>query len=102
MGFQKSAMTNKKILRQYFGSLLAKLKNSRDTTDKAIYNYAMRDQKGLVQNVTKNLREKGESPSLNWMHNIHPDEIKRLIREGNSNKNKPGYARAAVLKFIKV
>lgn len=101
MGFEKSAMTNKKILKQYFSSLLNTLRRSPDATDKAIYNYVMKDPKSLTSNVLKSLREKGESPTLNWKHNIHPKEMRDLVHEGKVLRSKPGYARSVVLKFMR-
>jgi len=99
-GFEKRAMTNKKILKRYMENLLSVMKRSSDPTDRAVHGYLKKTMAGMDAKVPAKIREMGEVPSVGWIHNVHPEAIRKLVHDANKNKRRPGWARAMVLKTI--
>lgn len=99
-GFEKRAMTNKKILKRYIENLLSVMKKSKDPTDRAVHQYLNKKVPGMERQISAKIREMGEGPAINWAHNVHPQKIKNMVREAKLNKHKPGWARSEILKAV--
>lgn len=103
-GFQyvleKRAMTNKKILKRYIENLLSVMRKSTDPTDRAVHQYLGKNIKGLEGKITAKIREMGESPAVNWAHNVRPENMRRMMTEARLNKHKPGWARSKILRAV--
>jgi lysyl-tRNA synthetase class I len=99
-GFEKRAVTNKKIFRSYVNTLLSVLHKSSDPTDRAVHRYLSTHLRGLEKKIPEKVRERGEAPAINWVHNVRPEKIRKMVQDANENKHKPGWARAEVLKAV--
>lgn len=99
-GFEKKAMTNKKIFKRYIENLLSVMKKSSDPTDRAMHQYLNKKGLGLEHKATAKVREIGEAPAINWAHNVHPENVKKMMEEARLNKHKPGWARSKILKMV--
>lgn len=99
-GFEKRAVTNKRILKRYIENLLSVMKHSEDPTDRALHSYLKKSNVGIDKKVPSKIREMGEVPGVEWKHNSHPEMIRGMVREANKNKHRPGWARAQVLKLV--
>jgi len=95
-----AAMTNREIYKRYIQNLLNVMKTSKDPTDRAMHKYLGGKMKSLEQKLPEKIREMGEMPSIGWTHNVKPSAVRKMVHEANTNKHKPGWARAVVLKTI--
>lgn len=99
-GFEKKAMTNLEILKRSYGGLLNILKRSKDPTDLALIRKYEKATGRIDPLIRRKVKDMGEASGMAWRHNVSPNKFKVMIQNINKNKNKPGWARKALMRDL--
>jgi hypothetical protein len=57
------------------------MKASSDPTDRALHKYLGVKIKTFERRIPEKIREMGESPSIEWRHNVKSSTMKKLVHE---------------------
>lgn len=99
-GFEKNAMTNIGIMKRYYKGLMSVLGKSKDPTDMALFKKYRKASERIDPVIRKRVRDMGEATGMAWRHNVNPSHVRKMVKDINANKGKPGWARRVLMRDL--